>query len=67
VKRGFCADCGSPIVYQPDEVDFVTIWIGTLDEPAAFEPRAHWHTESKISWVDIHPNLPDRGAVFQAD
>lgn len=67
VKRGFCADCGSPIVYQPDGVDFITIWIGTLDEPAAFEPRGHSHTESKISWVDIHPNLPDRGVIFEVE
>lgn len=66
VRRGFCPDCGSPITYMPDGVDFTTIWIGTLDEPGRFEPKAHWHTESKIPWVDIHPNLPDNGAVFEA-
>jgi hypothetical protein len=58
VKRGFCANCGSPMIFQPDDVDIVTIWMGTLDDPAAFEPEAHWWTESKISWVDVHENLP---------
>jgi hypothetical protein len=70
VRRGFCPDCGSPITYRPDDVDFddvdfTTIWIGTLDEPHRFKPKAHWHTESKIPWVDIHPNLPDNGAEFE--
>jgi hypothetical protein len=59
VKRGFCANCGSPITYQRNDADILVIWIGTLDEPAAFEPRAHWWTDSKIPWVDIHANLPD--------
>jgi hypothetical protein len=59
VKRGFCPDCGSPIIYQPENVDFATIWIGTLDEPSEFEPRSHSYTESKIPWVDIHTNLPE--------
>ena len=66
-RRAFCADCGSPVAYQPEGADFITIWIGTLDDPEAVEPRGHWHTESKISWVDIHENLPDGGAVFEAE
>ena len=66
VRRGFCAGCGTPITYMPDGIDFTTIWIGTLDELAAFEPKAHWHTKNKIPWVDIHLNLPDRGATFEA-
>ena len=52
---------------MPDGVDFTTIWIGTLDEPDRFEPKAHWHTESKIPWADIHSNLPDKGAVFETE
>ncbi len=58
VRRGFCGTCGSPIVFDPMAKDFVPIWIGSLDDPTAFEPRAHWHTEDKIPWVDIHANLP---------
>jgi adenylate cyclase len=65
-KRGFCATCGSPIAYQPVDVDFITIWIGSLDEPAEFEPQAHFWTESRISWADIHSDLPVKGIVFKA-
>ena len=60
VKRGFCTNCGSPMIFQPNDVDIVTIWMGTLDDPAAFEPEAHWWAESKIHWVDIHKQLPTR-------
>jgi len=59
VKRGFCGQCGSPIVYQRNEADFLVIWMGTLDQPKAYEPQAHYWTDSKIAWVDIHPDLPD--------
>jgi hypothetical protein len=58
VKRGFCANCGSPMIFQPDDVDIVTIWMGTLDDPSAFEPETHWWAETKIDWVDIHKHLP---------
>ena len=67
VRRGFCPDCGSPITYMPEGVDFTTIWIGTLDDPSEFEPKGHGHAESKIPWVDIHANLPDRGVTFEAE
>ena len=60
VRRGFCSDCGSPICYDPTEKDFTAMWIGTLDNREAYQPRAHWHTKNKISWVDIHSHLPVR-------
>ena len=58
VRRGFCAKCGSPIVYQLIEKDFDAVWIGSVDNPADYKPRAHWHTENKIAWVDILDHLP---------
>ncbi len=58
IKRGFCGICGSPIAYQRPDTDQLAIWIGTLDDPEAYEPQAHVHSDTKISWVDIHSNLP---------
>lgn len=60
VRRAFCGDCGSPILYDPTETDFVAVWIGVIDNPEDYEPRGHWHTEGKIGWVDIHDHLPVR-------
>ena len=58
VRRGFCKTCGSPVVYRSVDKDFDAVWIGTLDEVTAYKPRAHYHTENKIPWVDIHSDLP---------
>ena len=66
-KRGFCATCGSPIAYQAYGADFIAIWLGTLNDPAAHEPQAHWWTDSKISWVDILAELPDVGAISRVE
>ena len=58
-RRGFCSHCGSPIAWQHNEADSIAIWLGTLDSPEKFEPQAHYNTENKILWVDIHAHLPD--------
>ena len=58
-KRAFCAHCGSPIAYQHRDAGYIGIWLGTFDKPEEHEPRAHWYSESKIAWVDIHADLPD--------
>ncbi len=59
-KRGFCSQCGSPIAFQRlDAADHCSIWLGTFDQPETYKPQAHWHTESKIPWVNIGTDLPD--------
>jgi adenylate cyclase len=56
--RGFCGDCGAPIAFQYRGAGHITIWVGSLDEPEAFRPEAHWGVESRLPWVDIHKDLP---------
>ena len=59
VKRGFCADCGSPISYQADHFpDYIQLYIGSFDEPNRLTPQAHVHVEEKISWFEINDELP---------
>jgi hypothetical protein len=56
-KRGFCAECGSPIIFSYDTLD--AIFVGTLDEPDKFPLNGcHLGIESQISWDLIHDNLP---------
>ena len=59
VRRGFCGQCGSPIAYQRLDTGNWAIWTGTLDEPDAFRPAAHWWTGTKLHWGDVHPDLKD--------
>jgi hypothetical protein len=65
-RRGFCADCGSPVAFFADGVADVWVKIGSLDHPedwpmtknASWGPCAHWHTDTKIPWHEITDGLP---------
>ena len=42
MERGFCADCGSPLieyVNTENDVDGVWLSLGNFDDPSAFDPR----------------------------
>ena len=60
VERSFCPSCGSSIGYRRDDREIVVVLVGTLDHPEAFEPKAHFFTNTKLPWVDIQPHLPDK-------
>jgi hypothetical protein len=39
-RRGFCPDCGAPVVVKPDAVpQFVAIRTASLDDPSWFKPQ----------------------------
>jgi hypothetical protein len=65
-KRGFCAECGSPIVFSYEGNPNTWILIGSLDHPedwpltkdASWGPSGHWYFEAKVPWYDINDGLP---------
>lgn len=60
-QRGFCGDCGSQITFYstrlPDEID---VTLGTLDTPEKFPASLHIWTESRLPWLHLDEQLPDR-------
>ena len=56
-KRGFCSDCGSPLIFWPIEDDWLGIQIGTLDDPEVAPPSGHFGIEGKISWLSLVDDL----------
>lgn len=50
VKRGFCADCGTPLTYEAP--DGVAVAAGAFDDPAALPPVIQYGLEGKIAFVD---------------
>jgi hypothetical protein len=68
-RRGFCATCGSPMVFIFDNVG-ADYWIsvGSLDHPedwpltrsATWGPVVHGCVDNKIAWQDIADGLPQR-------
>ena len=67
--RGFCAACGSPMVFVYDnpESDF-WLTVSSLDHPedwpltkaAAWGRVVHGHVDSKIAWLELADGLPQR-------
>ena len=58
-RRGFCADCGSRLVWvSPQHADWLNVSVGSLDDPASVIPTAHLCVDSRLPWYDAGPDLP---------
>jgi hypothetical protein len=61
VERGFCADCGTYLLYRPlipEWSDWIIITIASLDLPENLSPERHYGVESQIMWFNPQNNLP---------
>lgn len=56
IKRGFCAECGTPLTYEAP--DGVAVAAGAFDEPGTLPPTIQWGVERKIGFVDRLHTLP---------
>ncbi len=60
-KRGFCANCGSPVTMGSVDSPRRTVLIGTLDHPEDWPPDlCHSGMESNVPWHIINDDLPQR-------
>lgn len=58
-RRGFCAECGSPVVAGSSRMpELVIIKAATLDDPSWFKPVADIWTASAQPWEHMDPSLP---------
>jgi len=58
VSRGFCADCGSPIIGVLSAMPFIGIKAGSLDDPNQFHPTASIFVASAPAWAPHFPGVP---------
>jgi len=57
--RGFCPDCGSPIMAQSAvNRDVAAIWTASLDDPTWFNPQMDVWTSDAHPWDQMNPALP---------
>ncbi|HVY68287.1 MAG TPA: GFA family protein [Verrucomicrobiae bacterium] len=58
-RRGFCPDCGSPVIGKPDAApQFAAIRAGSLDDPGWFAPQMDVWTCDAHGWDQMNPALP---------
>ncbi|WP_329841675.1 GFA family protein [Stenotrophomonas sepilia] len=58
VRRGFCADCGTPLTYEAP--DGVAVAAGAFDEAERLPPTIQYGVERKLPFVDGLASLPVR-------
>ena len=57
--RGFCPDCGSPIVVKTDsQSEIVAIRTASLDDPSWFNQQMDVWTSDAHAWDQMNPALP---------
>ncbi len=64
-KRGFCADCGTPLTYESDDAD-VELAIGAFDNPTVAAPVIQVNPADKLPFVDGLAALPVRQGAEDA-
>jgi hypothetical protein len=56
-RRGFCASCGSSLVFAPLHDNYICVQMGTMDNPELCPPKGHYGIEGHISWLPIDDSL----------
>jgi hypothetical protein len=59
-ERGFCGHCGTPLSFAFLASERMDLSIGSLDDPAAFEPVSHFAVESRVANWHAPDGLPEQ-------
>jgi len=65
VQRGFCADCGTPLTYEPDGYP-AEVAIPTLDDPSGVVPVIQMGLEARLDWCRDIDAMPTRSEAEAA-
>jgi hypothetical protein len=58
VRRGFCPQCGATMFSERLSIGAIGLTMGTLDEPARFQPAEHIWVSAKQPWIFLQDGLP---------
>jgi hypothetical protein len=51
VKRGFCAACGTPLFFAGANGSYISVTLGSLDDPTSVPPVSVYGVEAKMAWI----------------
>ena len=63
VLRGFCRDCGTPLLYDYTASKHLNVTTGSLDNPALFPPQVQFGKEARMPWFGEICSLQEEGST----
>src|SRR5581483_8941759 len=60
VERHFCAACGTPLTYNFIERPYISVTLGSLDNPEAIKPELQYSVDRMLSWFPTITSLPGK-------
>jgi hypothetical protein len=66
-RRGFCAQCGTPLTFEYPDVADIGILAGTLDQPDLAAPLLQCGVESRVAWYGDLAALPGDRPTYADD
>jgi hypothetical protein len=58
VARGFCTECGAPVVATQAALPLYVVYAASLDDPSGHAPTMDIFTASAQPWDHMNPDLP---------
>lgn len=59
LRRGHCGHCGATVAAQRlSRSNFISLSLGSMDDPDALPPEEHIWVSEKVGWVNIDDGLP---------
>jgi hypothetical protein len=66
-RRGFCADCGTPLSFKYDDLSArIYTTIGSLDDPENAPIVVQYGIESRLTWVKFCEGIPQERTAESA-
>ncbi|MGH8456518.1 MAG: GFA family protein [Stenotrophobium sp.] len=59
-RRGFCAQCGTPLSFDYHHSQWIYLTVGSLDRPEQVTPEKHYGVESRLPWLNLQDDLPQK-------
>jgi len=66
-RRGFCSNCGTPMIFDYPDFPDVGVLAGSLDEPDRAPPVVQYGIESRVDWYNGLPALPGDKPTYSVD
>ncbi len=63
VDRGFCKDCGTPLLYDFTASKHLNVTTGSLDDPSALPPKMQFGIEGRMYWFSELVDLQEEGTT----